>query len=497
MSVYAEIIGVISNFMYSKLLIILLLACGLWYTFRTKFVQLRMFGESIRVVTEKPSEKSSVSSFQALMVSTASRVGTGNIVGVATAICLGGYGAVFWMWVIALVGGASAFVESTLAQIYKKRYSDGSGSYGGPAYYIEAALHSRLLAVLFCVFMIATYAVGFNMLASYNLQSTFSVYSFYNPETTPWIIGGVLAVLVCYCLLGGGKRVVKVTSLLVPVMGIVYVLVSLVVTFTHITLLPQVLGRIFRDAFDFRAIFGSFASSCMMYGIKRGLYSNEAGMGSAPNAAATASVSHPVKQGLVQSLSVYIDTLVICTCSAMMVLVFYVQNPAAAEGLNGMPLVQMAVNNAVGEWGIHVITFAIFAFAFSSLIGNYFYAESNLRFIKDGSPVLLTVFRLACIVFIYLGAVNSFDLAWNLADIFMGFMAIMNLIAILLLGKWAIRALDDYTAQRNAGKDPVFVADSIEGLPATQCWHVGEGDLKDVGPEPVKQFWRESIDPEQ
>ena len=229
-----------------------------------------------------------------------------------------------------------------------------------------------------------------------------------------------------------------------------------------------------------------------MLGIKRGLYSNEAGMGSAPNAAATASVSHPVKQGLVQSLSVYIDTLVICTCSAMMVLVFYVQDPAAAEGLNGMPLVQMAVNNSVGPMGIHFITFAIFMFAYSSLIGNYFYAESNFRFIKNDSKTALIIFRLACLAVIFYGAVNSFDLAWNLADIFMGLMAMMNLIAILLLGKWALAALKDYSEQRAAGKDPVFVADNVPGMPQTDCWHLDE--VKDFGEGPVKEYFEEAVD---
>ena len=248
------------------------------------------------------------------MVSTASRVGTGNIIGVSTAICLGGMGSVFWMWLIALIGGASAFIESTLAQIYKKRDKDGS-SYGGPSYYMETALHQRWLGVIFAVIIILTYAVGYNALASYNLQSTFSIYSFYNPTVTPWVIGGILAVLVGYCLVGGGKRIVKATSTLVPIMGVIYVAVALFVIITHIGLLPGVLATIFAEAFDFSAIFGGFAGSCVMYGIKRGLFSNEAGVGSAPNAAATAEVSHPVKQGLVQMLSVFIDTLLLCTCA--------------------------------------------------------------------------------------------------------------------------------------------------------------------------------------
>ena len=446
MSVYAEIIGVISNFMYSKLLIILLLACGLWYTFRTKFVQLRMFGESIRVVTEKPSEKSSVSSFQALMVSTASRVGTGNIVGVATAICLGGYGAVFWMWVIALVGGASAFVESTLAQIYKKRYSDGSGSYGGPAYYIEAALHSRLLAVLFCVFMIATYAVGFNMLASYNLQSTFSVYSFYNPETTPWIIGGVLAVLVCYCLLGGGKRVVKVTSLLVPVMGIVYVLVSLVVTFTHITLLPQVLGRIFRDAFDFRAIFGGFASSCMMYGIKRGLYSNEAGCGSSPITHATAITDHPFKEGMYGSFEVFVDTIIVCTMTSLAIMCS--GSDIWASGVKAEALTMSAFDAAYGTTiGNLLVTIPLALFAFSTMVGWEINYESAFFYIfpkMETSKIFKVLIRVLWLVpgFIALG--NTPDLVWTVVDIASGLWCVPNAIALIALSGVFMKIYHDY-----------------------------------------------------
>lgn len=307
MEVFSKLISNISNIMYSYLLIILLLVVGVYFTFRTKFVQLRLLKESIKVVTEKKNDKNSVSSFQALMVSTASRVGTGNIVGVANAIALGGYGAVFWMWVIAIIGGASAFIESTLAQIYKKRDKDGS-SYGGPSYYIEAALHNRVLGVVFAVALIATYAGGFNMLCSFNLVTSLSGYNFYGDPATsvvPMICGLILAVLVATCVFGGGKRIVKVTSVMVPVMGVTYILMAVVVMVLNIGMIPTVFANIFKSAFDFRAIFGGFAGSCMMQGIKRGLYSNEAGVGSAPNAAAAADVSHPAKQGLVQMLSVF------------------------------------------------------------------------------------------------------------------------------------------------------------------------------------------------
>ena len=315
-----DIVLAISNFMYTYLLIIILLAGGFYFTFRTRFIQFRMFRESLRVVTERPDRAGSVSSFQALMVSTASRVGTGNIIGVSVAICIGGYGAVFWMWLIAIIGGATAFIESTLAQIYKRRNPETGESYGGPAYYIEAALHSRPLAMLFALSLIATYAGGFNMLCSFNLQSTFSGYGFYNEGVTPWIIGGVAALLTAFCVMGGGKRIIAVASTLVPFMGGLYVLVAIIVVVLNLELLPQVFGRIFQGAFDFQAIFAGFTGSALMQGIKRGLFSNEAGVGSAPNAAASANVSHPVKQGLVQMLSVFLDTLLICSATALMLL---------------------------------------------------------------------------------------------------------------------------------------------------------------------------------
>ena len=466
---FTEIIGVISGFMYSKLLIILLLGAGIYFTFRTGFVQFRLFGESIRVVSEKPDKEGSVSSFQALMVSTASRVGTGNIVGVATAVCLGGYGSVFWMWVIALIGGASAFIESTLAQIYKHHYPDGT-SYGGPAYYIEAALHSRPLAMLFACSMLVTYAGGFNMLASYNLQSTFSIYSFYNPTVTPWVIGGILAVLVGYCLLGGGKRIVKATSTLVPIMGVIYVAVALIVIITHIGLLPGVLATIFAEAFDFSAIFGGFAGSCVMYGIKRGLFSNEAGVGSAPNAAATAEVSHPVKQGLVQMLSVFIDTLLLCTCTAMMCLCSGVQPTAE---MAGAPYVQAALANALGMAGPIFINISMVLFAFTTLLGNFYYVDNLLIYIQKKIPskTFMLCFRIVASAVIFVGAGLSMGLVWDLADVLMGVMAIINIPVICILGGPAVRALADYTAQRKEGKNPVFKASTVGLKEKTDYWN--------------------------
>lgn len=455
---FASIVGAISNFMYSYLLIVMLVGVGLYYTLRTRLVQLRMFRETIKIIMEKPIGQNAVSSFQALMVSTASRVGTGNIIGISTAICLGGYGAVFWMWVIAIVGGASAFIESTLAQIYKKRGEHGS--YGGPAYYIEAALGSRALAVIFSIALIATYGVGFNMLCAYNLQSTFIAYSFYDPATTPWIIGAVLAVLVGYCLFGGGRRVILATSTLVPVMGVIYISVAFVLTLININLLPAVLSKIFSQAFDFQAIFSGFAGSCVMFGIKRGLYSNEAGVGSAPNAAAAADVSHPVKQGLVQMMSVFIDTLLICTATAFMCMTSGIE---PVKDLAGAPYVQSALAASMGASAKMFITVSMVLFAFTTLLGNLYYVDNCFAYILKAvpGPTFNTVYRVIACVVIFIGAGSSMGLMWDLADVLMGCMAIINLPVICILGGPALKAMDDYTAQRAAGKNPVFHAKEI------------------------------------
>ncbi len=459
MDLFASMIGTLSGWMYSYILIALLLGAGLYFAIKTGFVQLRLFAESIRVVKEKPKEEGAVSSFQALMVSTASRVGTGNIVGVSSAICLGGYGAVFWMWVIAIVGASSAFVESTLAQIYKRRNPDGS-SYGGPAFYIESALKNRGVAVAFAVFLILTYAGGFNMLASYNLQATFAAYSFYDATVTPWVIGGIMGVLVGFCIMGGGKRIVKVTGTLVPIMGMAYVIVCLIVVFANITLVPTVLARIITEAFDFAAIFGAFAGSAMMNGIKRGLFSNEAGVGSAPNAAAAADVSHPVKQGLVQMLSVFIDTIFICTATALMCLCSGIE---PNSDIAGAPYVQAAMGSVFGNLGPIFITVAMVLFAFTTLLGNFFYVDNCLAFIhkKMPSDKFMFGFRVLAAVIIVAGAGLSAGLVWDIADVLMGFMALINIPACVILGGIAIKACKDYEIQKKEGKDPVFKASSI------------------------------------
>ncbi len=455
---YAEIIGAISNFMYGKLLIIMLMGVGIFYTLRTRFIQVRLLGETMRVITEKKADKDSVSSFQALMVSTASRVGTGNIIGVSTALCLGGFGSMFWMWLAAFVGGGSAFVESTLAQIYKRRGENGS--YGGPAYYIESALKNRFVAILFSLALISTYGVGFNMLCAYNLQSTFSVFGFYDPDTSPWVIGGILAVLVGWCIFGGGKRIIKTTSTLVPIMGSIYVAVAAVITILNIGMLPEIFSTIFAEAFDFQAIFGGFTGSCVMLGIKRGLYSNEAGVGSAPNAAAAADVSHPVKQGLVQMFSVFIDTLLICTATAFMCMTSGVEPTAE---LAGAPYVQAALDASLGEGASIFLTFSMILFAFTTLLGNLYYVDSALAFINRAVPgkVFMSSYRLVAALLIFIGAGSSMGLLWDTADVVMGCMAIINLPTIVILGGRAMACLKDYEHQKKAGKNPVFKASSI------------------------------------
>ena len=465
-----DIVLAISNFMYTYLLIIILLAGGLYFTFRTRFIQFRMFRESLRVVAERPDRAGSVSSFQALMVTTASRVGTGNIIGVSVAICIGGYGAVFWMWLIAIIGGATAFIESTLAQIYKRRNPETGESYGGPAYYIEAALHSKPLAVLFALSLIATYAGGFNMLCSYNLQSTFSGYGFYNPELTPWIIGGVVALLTGYCVMGGGKRIIAFASTLVPIMGGLYVLVALVVIIMNLGLIPQVFGRIFAGAFDFQAIFAGFTGSAVMQGVKRGLFSNEAGVGSAPNAAASADVSHPVKQGLVQMLSVFLDTLVICSATAFMLLCSGVEPTAEMQGA---PYVQQALSASFGTLGPVFITVAMVLFAFTTLIGNLYYVDNALAFLLGHVPSkrFMVVFRLVAMGLIFLGAGLTLDLVWNLSDVLMGIMVLINIPVIAILSRPAAAALRNYTRQRKEGKNPVFRAADIGLKEKTDYWN--------------------------
>lgn len=465
------IISSISGYMYSYILIALLIAAGLYFSFRTKFVQVRLLGESIRVISEPKKDKDSISSFQALMVSTASRVGTGNIVGVTGAIIAGGPGAVFWMWLIAVLGGASAFVESTLAQIYKKKGADGS--YGGPAYYIKQALKAPALGGVFAVFLILTYMGGFNALASFNL--TDFVKAYVPSENASLIIGGIVAVLSAIVIFGGGKRISKATQVMVPIMAVAYIGVALIVMVMNIGTLPSVIGSIFSQAFNFSSVAGGLFGATIMNGIKRGLYSNEAGIGSAPNAAASADVSHPVKQGLVQMLSVFIDTLLICSATAFMILCSGVDSSAfideAGNTMNGA-YIQASLDANFGAFGGYFITAALALFAFTTLVGNYFYAEMNISYLYKnalGNKPFMAVYRLIAVLVIFLGAQFSAGLAWDTADVLMGCMALINVPVCIILGNTAFKALKDYTTKRKAGEPLDFKAADI-GIENTEYW---------------------------
>ncbi len=457
---FLSILNLADDYMYFPILVNFLAAAGLYFTFRTRFVQIRLFGTACKLIMEKPSNDNKVSSFQALMVSTASRVGTGNIVGVSTAICLGGPGACFWMWIMCIIGASSAFIESTLAQIFKQKDEKGQ-CFGGPAYYIEKALKKPFIAGLFCVFLIVTYAFGFNLLCSFNLQSSFAVYDFYDQTWTPIIVGAILAVLVGFCVMGGGKRIVKLTEKVVPIMGIAYVLIALIIVFANITRIPETFSIIFKDAFDFRSILGGIAGSCMVLGIKRGLFSNEAGVGSAPNASASADVTHPVKQGLVQTVSVYIDTLLLCTATALMCLTSGI---VPSKEISGAPYVQLSVSTIFGDFGPIFITIAMVLFAFTTLIGNLYYVDNALAYLngkKHPSLKFMTFFYIACVAVIFVGALVPMDFAWTMADLTMGGMTLINIPCCVILSGIAIKALRDFESQKKRKLNPVFKAKNI------------------------------------
>ncbi len=456
-----NILNSIDNYLYFPILIIVLAASGLYFSLRTRFVQVRLFPHAWKLLNEKPSDKEAISSFQALMVSTASRVGTGNIIGVSTAICLGGPGSLFWMWLLAILGSASAYIETVLSQIYKKKEADSAACYGGPEHYIENAIGSKTLAIIFTVFLMLTYGFGFNLLCSYNVQSTFAIYDFYDPSKTPAIVGAILALIVLFCLLGGGKRIAQISEVIVPVMGLIYILVSVAIILINYKNIPDMFIRIFSDAFDFKSIFGGVSGSCMIYGIKRGLYSNEAGVGSAPHAAASADISHPVKQGLVAVISVSIDTLFLCTSTGLLCLVTDIP---ATEEVSGALYVQQALSTLFKGFGPLFLTIAMVLFAFTTLIGNLYYVDIGLKYLnhnKTPRKAFMIVFRILCAAVIFIGAIAPMDACWALADITMGGMALINIPVIIILGNTALKASKDYEKQLKEGKDPVFHASSI------------------------------------
>ena len=463
---FDEILTKFDDILYTWCLIYMLAGAGIYFTVRTRFVQLRLLGDCFKCMFEKKSSNNGISSFQALMIATASRVGTGNMAGVATAIVLGGPGAAFWMWLMALLGAASAFIESTLAQIYKTREEDGNFK-GGPAYYIERALHARWLGIIFAISLIATFAFGFNGLQAYNIVSTMEYYvPNLHSSPVPLTIGCILFVASLYLFFAGSEKIGWLSSVLVPIMSGLYIVMGILIIILNIGEIPAVLSSVLRSAFDFKAIFSGFTGSCMVYGIKRGLFSNEAGMGSAPNASASAEVSHPAKQGLAQIISVYIDTLMICSATVFILLLTGVYKTDSS--LNGIPLLQQSVAHQFGTWAIHVITIAVCMFAFTSIVGNYFYAEANILFISK-NKTFLTIFRVAAAFMVLVGALNSMDIAWSLADITMGLEAVVNIIAIFLLSRIAFNCLRDYEDQKAKGIDPVFHEQNI-GLHDTDVW---------------------------
>ena len=459
-------IASINNLLWTYILVIMLLGCAIWFTIRTRFVQFHMLKEMIRLLGESTFQNKGkahqISSFQAFAISLASRVGTGNLAGVATAISIGGPGAVFWMWIIALLGASSAFVESTLAQLYKVRGKDSF--IGGPAYYMKKGLKQPWMGVVFAILIIFTFAFSFNTVQSNTICAAFE--QAFQIEHT--LMGVILTSLTLLVIFGGIQRIAKVSSIIVPLMALSYILLAFTIVLMNIPRLPEVIELIIANAFGWEQALGGGIGIALMQGIKRGLFSNEAGMGSTPNVAATANVSHPVKQGLIQTLGVFTDTLIICTCTAFIILIsgMYIHGET-----NGIQLTQMALDNEIGSGGSTFVAIAILFFAFSSIIGNYFYGEANLRYLTENHKIIF-VFRMLCSSMIMLGALSSLDLVWGIADICMGLMAIFNLIAITILGKYAFRLLEDYRSQKKNGtKDPVFTKDKMKDIEQDiECW---------------------------
>ena len=469
-----ELITQINDAIWGYVLIAALIICGIWFTWKTRGVQFRMVGEMIRLLTDsatsgtgslsdKDKNHKHISSFQAFAVSVATRVGTGNLAGVATAIAIGGPGAVFWMWVIALIGSATAFIESTLGQLYKQRHKDSF--VGGPAYYIEKGLHCKWMAYLFAVLITITFGLSYNSIQSNTICGAMHEAFGWNPL----IVGGILSVVALIIIFGGLHRIANVSAVLVPLMAIGYFILVVVIMIMNIQLIPHVMKVIFTSAFGLEQGVGGAIGATIMNGVKRGLFSNEAGEGSAPNVAATATVSHPVKQGLIQALGVFTDTLLVCSCTAFMILISGLYN---TPELNGIALTQAALNSEIGAIGPTFIAIAILLFAFSSIIGNYYYGEANIRFMTSSNTVL-TVYRVfSGGVLVMFGAMASLEIVWNLGDLCMALLTACNLVAIISLGKYAFRLLEDYRQQKRRGiKEPVFHRGQLPEIEKDlMCW---------------------------
>lgn len=467
MDIVNNLVSQINDILWSYVLIILLIGSGLIFTIRTNFVQIRYFKEMFKLITGSVGTKTdgnNISSFQAFCVSTASRVGVGNIAGIAIAIVTGGPGAIFWMWVIAVLGAATGFVESTLAQIYKVPRTDGKGGFlGGPAYYIKNALHSPFFAVFFAILISITYGLIFNSVQANTI--TLSLQTAFGIDRT--VSGIVIALLSALMVFGGISRIAKVTEILVPLMAGIYILTALGICLFNFTALPGVFATIFKSAWGIQQIAGGGLGAAIMTGIKRGLFSNEAGMGSVPNAAATADVSHPVQQGLIQAFGVFVDTLFICSASAFIILITGDYNSA---GLTGVELIQHDLSMYFGDIAANAIAILVFLFAFTSIIGNYYYGEINIKHLTS-NRLYLNLFRILVAIMVFFGSIAQLSLVWNLADLFMALMAITNIIAILFLAKQACIALKDYTKQKKSGiKAPVFNADTMPKQDGIVWW---------------------------
>ncbi len=445
-------------------LIFLLIGTGLFFTLATGFVQFRLFGRSIKEMLggrKAGDDPHGITPFQAFVTGLASRVGVGNIAGVAIAISLGGPGAVFWMWVTALIGMSSAFAESSLAQLFKIRDHKNGHFRGGPAYYIAQGMGQKWLGMLFALSLIFCFGLVYEAVQANSIVAVAEVAWGWNKHT----VGVGLVILTAPIIFGGIRRVAHVAEAMVPIMAVFYLLMALYVMAVNISEVPRVFGLIFSTAFDFKAagggLLGSMISAAMMNGIKRGLYSNEAGQGSAPNAAAAADVKHPVSQGMIQMLGVFIDTLIVCSCTAFILLLSDVHTSGSTP--TGVQLTQAALVYHVGAWGADFLAVVLFLFAFSTIIGNYAYAESNIQYLNN-HWLLLAVFRMAVLGMVYFGAVNSVPLVWDMADLTMGTMALINLIAILALSPLVFLLLKDYSAKLKMGKDPEFKLSEHPGL---------------------------------
>ncbi|MEE6273074.1 alanine/glycine:cation symporter family protein [Georgenia wangjunii] len=458
-----NVITPVSDVLWTYVLVYVLLGVGLYFGIRTRFVQVRMFVRMIRQIgSSRGGSAGGISSFQAFCVGLASRVGTGNIAGVAIALTLGGPGAIFWMWVVGLVGMATALIEATLAQIFKLPASDGSFR-GGPAFYIERGLGSRRGGIIFAVLLIFTFGIAFNMVQANTIAD---VLSSGHGVTSGWT-ALLLMALVAPVVFGGVRRIARVAEIVLPIMALAYVLLAFVIIAMNITEVGGVLTTIVSAAFGVgeaaAGLTGGLAAA-LLNGAKRGLFSNEAGMGSAPNAAATATTSHPVKQGLIQSLGVFVDTIIVCSATAFIILFAGPDVYVPGETTEGASLTQAAVANELGSATAPLMTVLIFVFAFSSVLGNYAYAEINMAFMR-ARPAALFTFRALVVLVVGAGSVLELEAVWALADVAMGFMALVNLVAIVLLARWALGALRDFERQVEAGVDPVFFTAGNPDLP--------------------------------